>query len=75
MILSASIVGSGELIMTTTLGAQAGFVALWVVIVSCLVKICVQLQFGIHAISSGETSMAAFNKLSGPRFGCFCWFS
>ena len=26
MILSASVVGSGELIMTTTLGAQAGFV-------------------------------------------------
>ncbi len=32
MILSASIVGSGELIMTTTLGAQAGFAALWVII-------------------------------------------
>jgi len=40
MILLASIVGSGELIMTTTLGAQAGFVALWIIIVSCLVKVC-----------------------------------
>ena len=29
IILSASIVGSGELIATTTLGARAGFVTLW----------------------------------------------
>ena len=32
LILSASIVGSGELIATTTLGAQAGFAILWMVI-------------------------------------------
>ena len=35
MVLAASIVGSGELIATTTLGAQAGYTALWVVILSC----------------------------------------
>jgi Mn2+/Fe2+ NRAMP family transporter len=29
MVLAAAIVGSGELIATTTLGAQAGYVALW----------------------------------------------
>ena len=73
MILSASIVGSGELIMTTTLGAQAGFVALWVIIVSCLVKVCVQLEFGKHAISSGESTMAALDDLRGPRFGGASW--
>ena len=33
-ILSASIVGSGELIMTTLLGAEAGFVTLWVILLS-----------------------------------------
>jgi Mn2+/Fe2+ NRAMP family transporter len=73
MILSASIVGSGELIMTTTLGAQAGFVALWVIIVSCLVKVCVQLEFGKHAISSGESTMAALNALQGPRVVGASW--
>ena len=67
MILSASIVGSGELIMTTTLGARAGFVALWVIILSCLVKVTVQLEFGKHAINSGETSMQALSKLPGPK--------
>ena len=29
MVLAASIVGSGELIATTTLGAQVGYTALW----------------------------------------------
>lgn len=72
-ILSASIVGSGELIMTTQLGAKAGFVTLWVVLVSCLVKVAVQLEFGKHAINTGETSLAAFNKLPGLRLGRANW--
>jgi manganese transport protein len=72
-ILSASIVGSGELIATTTLGATAGFVAFWVIIVSCLVKVTVQLEFGKHAIITGDTAMQLFNKLPGPRFGNGAW--
>jgi manganese transport protein len=72
-ILTASIVGSGELIMTTKLGAEAGFVCLWVVIVSCLIKVAVQLEFGKHAICSGETTFAAFNKLPGPKIGRANW--
>jgi manganese transport protein len=66
-ILSASIVGSGELIATTTLGAKAGFVAFWIIIVSCLVKVAVQLEFGKHAILHGETAMTAFSKLPGAK--------
>lgn len=72
-ILSASIVGSGELIMTTRLGAEAGFVCLWVVLLSCLIKVALQLEFGKHAIYSGETTFAAFNRLPGPRFGRGNW--
>ena len=72
-ILSASIVGSGELIATTTLGAKAGFVVFWVIIVSCLVKVAVQLEFGKHTILSGETAMQAFNNLPGPRIGKARW--
>ncbi len=72
-ILSASIVGSGELIATTTLGARAGFIAFWIIILSCLVKVAVQLEFGKHAILTGETAMTAFNKLPGPRFGKARW--
>ena len=72
-ILSASIVGSGELIATTTLGAKAGFITFWVIIVSCIVKVAVQLEFGKHTILTGETAMQAFNKLPGPKFGQAKW--
>ncbi len=72
-ILSAAIVGSGELIATTTLGARAGFVTFWVIILSCLVKVTLQLEFGKHAIYSGETVMAAFNRLPGPRLQGTNW--
>ncbi len=72
-ILSAAIVGSGELIATTTLGARAGFVTFWVILVSCLVKVAIQLEFGKHAIHSGETVMAAFNQLPGKKLGRAHW--
>ncbi len=41
LILSAAIVGSGELIATTTLGAKAGFAVLWVILLACFLKIAV----------------------------------
>ena len=72
-ILSASIVGSGELIATTILGAKAGFAALWIIIISCLAKVAVQLEFGKHAIITGETPMQAFNKLPGLKLGKGKW--
>ena len=53
LILSASIVGSGELIATTTLGAQVGFVLLWLVIVSTLVKVAVQVELARWTIATG----------------------
>ena len=72
-ILSASIVGSGELIATTTLGAKAGFAAFWIIILSCLAKVAVQLEFGKHTILSGETAIQAFAKLPGPKIGKGKW--
>ena len=73
IILSANIIGSGELIATTALGAKAGFVTLWVIIVSCIIKVALQLVFGRHAIQSGETSMRSLNQLPGPRLGQANW--
>jgi Mn2+/Fe2+ NRAMP family transporter len=68
-ILSASVVGSGELIATTSLGAKAGFVTLWVILISCIVKIALQLEFGRQSIIRGVTVMNMMNELPGPRFG------
>lgn len=72
-ILSASIVGSGELIATTLLGAKAGFVAFWVILVSCLIKVAIQLEFGKNAIVSGKPLMEEFNQLKGPAVGKANW--
>ncbi len=72
-ILSASIVGSGELIATTVLGARAGFITFWVILVSCLIKVAIQLEFGKNAIVSGRSLMQEFNQLSGPSSGKANW--
>src|SRR3712207_3581525 len=72
LILSASIVGSGELIATTTLGAQAGFAILWMVIFSTLVKVAVQIELARWTISTGEPALTGYNRVP-PRFGRIGW--
>lgn len=66
-ILSASIVGSGELIATTVLGAEGGFITFWVILVSCLIKVAIQLEFGKNAIVTGKPLMTSFSSLPGPK--------
>ncbi len=73
MILTANVVGSGELIVTTTLGAEAGFVTLWVILTACLLKVALQLEFGRHAIATGETALEALNRLPGPHWRGASW--
>ena len=68
MILASAIVGSGELIATTTLGAQVGYSALWVIILGCLIKPVVQAEIGRYTIATGETGLAAFDRIPGPRW-------
>lgn len=69
MVLAASIVGSGELIATTTLGAQVGFSALWIILVSCAIKPVVQGELGRYTIATGHTGLEGFNRMPGPRLG------
>src|SRR6187200_480839 len=69
MVLAASIVGSGELIATTTLGAQVGFTALWIILVSCAIKPVVQGELGRYTIATGHTGLEGFNRMPGPRLG------
>lgn len=68
LILASSIVGSGELIATTVLGAENGYILLWLIIMSCLVKTVVQNELGRYAIGTGKTTLEAFNEVPGPRF-------
>lgn len=74
MILTASIVGSGELISTTTMGSTAGFALLWMVIFSCVVKVALQVELARFAISTGIPTLAAFNMVP-PKIGPFGWIN
>ena len=63
LIVAGSIVGSGELILTTKTGAQAGFWLLWLIVIGCLIKVFVQVELGRkiilrpnHAVSCPHTS-------------------
>ena len=69
IVLASSIVGSGEVIATTTLGAQVGFAALWIVLVSCAIKPVVQAELGRYTILTGKTGLDGFNGVPGPRLG------
>jgi Mn2+/Fe2+ NRAMP family transporter len=74
LILSASIVGSGELIATTTAGAQAGFVLLWLVLFSCVVKVAVQIEFARWTIATGTPALSGYNRVP-PRVGRIGWIN
>ncbi len=73
LILSASIVGSGELIATTTLGAEVGYVALWIIILSCIIKPAVQSEMARYIIATGDTAAEGFNHMPGPRPARIHW--
>lgn len=68
IILAGSIIGSGELILTTSLGAKHGFTFLWLILFSCVIKVFVQIEIGRYAISSGQPTLGALNDLPGPRW-------
>ena len=66
LIVAGSIVGSGELIATTKTGAEAGFWLLWLIVIGCVIKVFVQVEFGRYTISSGKTSLFGLNEVPGP---------
>ncbi|MEO7598244.1 MAG: Nramp family divalent metal transporter, partial [Opitutus sp.] len=67
LIITSIIVGSGELIVTPKLGAEVGFRLLWFIVLGCLLKVFVQIEFGRYAITRGRTTLEALNTLPGPR--------
>ncbi|RCH54984.1 transmembrane Mn(2+) transporter [Mucilaginibacter hurinus] len=67
IIIAGSIVGSGELIATTLLGAEAGFTLLWLILIGCIIKIFTQVEFGRHTVIWSKTPLDALNGIPGPR--------
>ena len=68
LIITATIVGSGELIMTPKLAGEAGFSLLWFIIFGCIIKVFIQVELGRYAITHGKTTLAAMDSVPGPRF-------
>jgi Mn2+/Fe2+ NRAMP family transporter len=67
MIIAGSIVGSGELIATTKTGAEAGFWLLWLIVIGCVIKVFVQVEFGRYSLINGKSTMAGLAEVPGPR--------
>ena len=76
VIISATIVGSGEIILTASLGAAVGYLMLWWVLFSCWSKSILQAELARYIVLSGDTYLRALNripgKIPGPR-GPFSW--
>jgi Mn2+/Fe2+ NRAMP family transporter len=67
-IITATIVGSGELIVTPKLGAAVGFSLLWFIVFGCVLKVFVQIELARTAIATGQSTLAALDTLPGPRW-------
>ena len=63
VVISGAIVGSGEMILTSGLGAAAGFVMLWWVLLSCWIKSLIQAELARYTLVSGDTYVRAINRL------------
>ncbi len=73
IILASSIVGSGELIATTAVGATAGFTLLWLILIGCGIKVAAQIEIGRTTLAWGRTPLAAFDRVPGPRLAGRNW--
>lgn len=67
-IITATIIGSGELIVTPKLGASVGFTLLWLIVAGCALKVFVQIQLARTAVATGVTTLEALDGLPGPRW-------
>jgi manganese transport protein len=78
IILAGSIIGTGELLQTTKMGAEHGFSFLWLILFSCVAKVFIQVELGRHSLSSGQPTLGALDQLPGPRLGAhwlvWWWF-
>ncbi|MBM6621788.1 Nramp family divalent metal transporter [Micrococcaceae bacterium RIT802] len=74
MITSAAVVGSGELLTATTLGAQVGFILLWLVLASTFLKVWVQIELGRWSISTGKVAVTGYDEVP-PRLGKRGWMA
>ena len=73
LIIAGSIVGSGELIATTLMGATCGFWLMWLIIIGCVIKVFTQLEIGRYTVLTGRTTLEGLSTLPGFKLGGMHW--
>ncbi len=73
VVVSGSVVGSGELLVTTRMGAEVGYVFLWGVIVASVVKFFVQMELGRQCILHDTTTIQLLDRVAGLRLRNTSW--
>ena len=73
VVVSGSVVGSGELLVTTRMGAEVGFVFLWGVIVASVVKFFIQMELGRQCILHNTTTIQILDRVGGLRLRNTSW--
>ena len=73
IVVSGSVIGSGELINVPVQAARFGFVLFWAVILSCIIKFFLQIELGRHCIVHNRTTIQAFNQCPGPKIRGTAW--
>src|SRR5699024_7805281 len=74
MLMSAAVVGSGELTTTTSMGSKAGFALMWLIIVSTAAKLFIQMELAKISIVTGEPGLKVFGRVP-VRFGKASWIN
>ena len=75
IIVVGSILGGGELINTPIQAAQFGFILLWAVLLSCIIKYFLQVEIGRHCLVHHRTTIEALNTCPGPKFWHTSWIA
>jgi Mn2+/Fe2+ NRAMP family transporter len=73
IVVAGSVIGSGELINTPVQAAKFGFVLLWVVLLSCVIKYFLQVEIARHCLVHNRTTFEALNRIPGPRLAGVSW--
>ena len=75
LILTAGIVGTGELVVTPHVAAENGFALLWLIILGCVVKVFVQVELGRYAVATNTPTLRMLDLFPGPRWrvGWMVW--
>ena len=73
IVVTGSVIGSGELVNTPVQAATFGFILLWAVLLSCVIKYFLQVEIARHCLVENRTTFEAINECPGPKLRGTSW--